>query len=205
MHQLQQQPVTSPTQSKTKLQVSPGKHVAVLALTGLKEPPSTCGVPLSAMPKFRPLSVLVRLQEGLHRGNPTPTGLLLRTRKTCHRCRVHQRGDFYGIDSPPTYSKCFAICPTVQCGICSHCSKSARESEARSTAQTQPLHFTPYTVLNLQEMTQPLQYTSAPISPHLHPHNLYGAFTSSAQLQGLHTPDTFCLLLPLYFSQASHH
>ena len=55
---LQQQIVTFPTHSKTQRQVSPGTHVAVLALRGLQEPPTTHGVPLSSMAKSSPLSVL---------------------------------------------------------------------------------------------------------------------------------------------------
>ena len=80
--------------------MSPGTHVAVLALTGLEEPPSTDGVPLSAMAKSGPLSVLVRLQEGLRRGNPTPPGLL-RTHKTLHRCRSTKEGVFVAFTAHP--------------------------------------------------------------------------------------------------------
>ena len=63
--------VTSPVHSKTQCQVLSGARVAVLALTGLEEPPTTCGVSLSSMAKSSPQSVLVRLQESLHRGNFT--------------------------------------------------------------------------------------------------------------------------------------
>ena len=41
--------------------------VAALALTGLGEPTAACGVTLSFKAKSSPLSVLVRLQESLHR------------------------------------------------------------------------------------------------------------------------------------------
>ena len=68
--------------SKTQRQVSPGTYVAVLALAGLEGPPTACGVPLCSMAKSNPPSVFVRLQESLHRGNSTPVGLLLRTRKS---------------------------------------------------------------------------------------------------------------------------
>ena len=64
--------VTSPIHSKTQCQVSPGTHVAVLALMGLEEPPTICGVPLSCVAKSSPPSVLVKLQERLQRGNSTP-------------------------------------------------------------------------------------------------------------------------------------
>ena len=130
---------------------------------------------------------------------PHPSGTFKDPQNT-PQVPVHQRGGFCGVHGPPAYSKCFGICSTVQGGMCSHCSKCARESEVISTS-----HFTRYTVLNLQERTQPLQYTSARISPHLHPHDPDGAFPGSAPLRDLHTPDTFCLLPPLYFSQASHH
>jgi len=68
-----QQTVTSPVQSETQHPVSPGTHVAVLALMGLEEPPTACGVPLSSTAS--PPSALVRLQESLDRGNSTPAGL----------------------------------------------------------------------------------------------------------------------------------
>lgn len=68
--------------SKTQRQVSPGTHVALLALTGLEELPTTCGVPLCSMAKSSPPFVFVGLQESLHKGNPTPAGFLLRTRKS---------------------------------------------------------------------------------------------------------------------------
>ena len=71
---LQKQIATSPTHSKAQCQVSPGTHVAVLALMGKEEPPTTCGVPLSPKAKSSPQSVLVRLQESLHTGNSTPVG-----------------------------------------------------------------------------------------------------------------------------------
>jgi len=66
------QTVSFPIHSKTQCQVSCGTHLAVLALTELEEPPTACGVPLSSMAKSSPSSVLVRLQESLHRGNSTP-------------------------------------------------------------------------------------------------------------------------------------
>ena len=63
---------TSPVHSKTQGQVSPGMHAAVLALTGLEEPPTARGVPLAHVAKSSPPSVLVKLRESLHRGNSTP-------------------------------------------------------------------------------------------------------------------------------------
>ena len=75
---LQKQIATSPTHSKAQCQVSPGTHVAVLALMGKEEPPTTCGVPLSPKAKSSPQSVLVRLQESLHRGSSTPARIIIK-------------------------------------------------------------------------------------------------------------------------------
>ena len=61
---LQQQTVTSPTHSKTQWQVSPGTHVAVLALMGLEEPPTTCGVPLSSLAKSSPCKIAGKPPQG---------------------------------------------------------------------------------------------------------------------------------------------
>ena len=114
--------VTSPIPSKTLCKVSPGTHVAALAFTGLEEPPTTCGGPLSSLAKSSPLSVLVKLQKSLHRGNSTPAEFLLRTRKTPRRSQAHHfKGDFCGIHSPPRrlhFSKSEDTEFTV------HCSKS---------------------------------------------------------------------------------
>ena len=108
-----QQMVASPVHGKTLCKVSPGTHVAARAFTGLEEPPTfilakmvysgsftpcfinndyvTAGLylPLSSLAKSSPLSVLVKLQKSLHRGNSTPAEFLLRTRKTPHRYQAH--------------------------------------------------------------------------------------------------------------------
>ena len=83
------QTVPFPIHSKTQRQLSCGTHAAVLALTGLEEPPTACGVPLASRAKSSPPSVLVRLQENLHRGNSTPVESLLRTLKTPHNLWAH--------------------------------------------------------------------------------------------------------------------
>ena len=70
--------VTSPIHSKTQCQVSPGTHVPVLAFMGLEEPPSMCRVPLSSMAKSSSPSILVRLQESLHRGSSTPARFIIK-------------------------------------------------------------------------------------------------------------------------------
>ena len=125
---LQQQIVTSLIHSKTQLQVSPGTHVAVLALMGLEEPPTTCGVPLSSMAKSSPLSVLVKLQ------GPEISGFLLRTHKTPHTHQAHPfKEQIFGVfTAHPRDSVCL-----ITSGA--HCSKSARASEVSSNHGTQPL------------------------------------------------------------------
>ena len=74
---LQQQIVTSPIHNKTQRWVSPGTHVAVLALMRLEEPPTACGVPLSSVAKSSPPSVLLKFQESLHRSNSIPAGFFI--------------------------------------------------------------------------------------------------------------------------------
>ena len=131
--------VTSPIHSKTLCKVSPGTHVAALAFTGLEEPPTTCGGPLSSLAKSSPLSVLVKLQKSLHRGNSTPAESLLRTRKTPRRSQAHhfKEGIFVEFTAHP-------------------------EDYTFLNLRTQNLQ---YTVLDLHHKTQPLQYPSAQISP----------------------------------------
>ena len=74
---------------------------------------------------------------------PHPSGTFKDPQNT-PQVPVHQRGGFCGVHGPPAYSKCFGICSTVQGGMCSHCSKSARESEVISTSQDTA--FTLYTI-----------------------------------------------------------
>ena len=141
-HWLQQQMVASPVHSKTLCKVSPGTHVAARAFTGLEDPPTTCGVPLSSLAKSSPLSVLVKLQKSLHRGNSTPAEFLLRTRKTPRRYQAHH------------FKERIFVAFTAQ-----------SEDYTFLNLRTQNWQ---YTVLNLHHETQPLQYTSAQISPLLH-------------------------------------
>ena len=139
-HILQQQTVISPTHSKTQCQASSGIHVAVLALTGLEGPPTPRGVPLSAMAKSSPLSVLVRVQETLCRGNSTPVEFYYYG-ITCAGPTPSRRGFFF--------FKAFTAHPYDQfstskdTGFTVHCLHH----------RTQPLQ---YTVLH---RTQPSQYT----------------------------------------------
>ena len=69
----------------------------------LQEEEEAAGLAGQAMAKSGPLSVLVRLQEGLRGGNPTPPGLL-RTRKTLHRCRSTKEGVFVVFTAHPHIS-----------------------------------------------------------------------------------------------------
>ena len=103
--QLRSHHITKPTQ----WQVSPGTHVAVLALTGLEETPTACGLSLSFMAKSSPPSVLVKLQESLHRGNSTLMGFLLKTYKTPQRCLAHPFKEvmFLAFTAHPHDPKCF--------------------------------------------------------------------------------------------------
>ena len=55
----------------------------------------------------------------------------------------------------------------------------------------QPLQYT--RLLNLHHRTQPLQYTSAQISPHLHLCNPDGAHASSGPFGSLHAFNPLCL------------
>ena len=139
---LQQQIVASPIHSKTLCKVSPGIHFAARAFTGLEEPSIPCGVPLSSLAKSSPLSVLVKLQKSLHRGISTPAEFLLRTRKTPRRSQAHHFKERIFV--------AFTALP---------------EDYTFLNLRTQNLQ---HTVPNLYHETQPLQYTSAQISPLLH-------------------------------------
>ena len=115
--------------AKPNTRLAPGAHAAVLALTGLEEPPTACRVPLSSVAKSSPQSALVKLQESLYRGNSILWSFLLRTHNQHPPPRQApgpplQGGDFCGINSTPIWSQ-----------MLSHCSKSARESEVSSTSQ----------------------------------------------------------------------
>ena len=95
---------------------------------GIKEPPTTCGLPLFSMAKSSPLSVLVKLQ------HPEIAGFLLRTHKTLYRHQAH-----------PFKEQIFAVFTAYPCdSVCfitsgAHCSKSAGASEVSSNHRTQPL------------------------------------------------------------------
>ena len=118
----------SPSPSHSKTNPVPGitwNSCHSTGLTGLEETPTACGMPLSFIAKCSPPSVLVKLQENLHKGNSTPLGFFIKDLKTPLEVLGPplRGGDFCGIHSPPTWSQ-----------MCSHCSKSARESEVRSTS-----------------------------------------------------------------------
>ena len=99
-------------------------------------------MPLSSLAKSSPLSVLVKLQKRLHRGNSTPAESLLRTRKTPRRSQAHhfKEGIFVTFTAHP-------------------------EDYTFLNLRTQNLQ---YTVLNLHHKTQPLQSPLVQISPLLH-------------------------------------
>ena len=105
----------------------------------LEGSPTAFGVPLWFTAKSSPLSVLVKLQKSLHRGNSTPAEFLLRTCKTPHRSQAHhfKEGTFVAFTAHP-------------------------EDYTFLNLRTQNLQCT---VLNLHHKTQPLQYPSAQISP----------------------------------------
>ena len=90
--------------SKTQCQVSPGTHVEVLALTGLEELPTTCGVLLfhgQAQSTIR----LCEIAGKPPQGKPCPCRVFIKDLQKSHRCWVHfKEGIFCSIHSPPTWS-----------------------------------------------------------------------------------------------------
>ena len=153
----------SPRHSKTQRQVSPGTHIAVLALTGLEEPPTTCEVPLSSMAKSSPLTVCVRLQESLHRDNSISGEFLLRTHKIPHRRWAHpfKEGIFVAFTAHPHDSKCFHTVLNLQENqrLVAHLRTQPLQYTVLLNLhhRTQPSHRT--VLLNLHHRTQPLHYT----------------------------------------------
>ena len=57
-----------------------------LALMEQEQPLTACGVTLSSMAKSSPLSLLVKLQESLHRGSSTPAGFYCLCVKSLQSC-----------------------------------------------------------------------------------------------------------------------
>lgn len=115
--------------------VQSGTHVAVLGPTRLEESPTACAVPLSSMAQSNPPSVLDQLEPvvGCRRASTGTTahlqGFSLRTQKTTSQHWTHpfKEGISVAFTAHSHDSKC-----SISSGA--HCSKSARESEVRSTS-----------------------------------------------------------------------
>ena len=71
-----------------------GNAVAALALMGLEEPTTACGVTLSSKAKSSPLSVLVRLQESLHRATAPLWSFFIKDPQTPPQAPGHSRFSF---------------------------------------------------------------------------------------------------------------
>ena len=123
------------------------------------------------MAKSSPQSVLVRLQESLHRVNSTPTRFLIKNIQKPQQAPGPPLQEGFCVFVFPV----FTVHPYDRIFL---------------NLRTQPL----YTVLlNLQHRTQPLQYTFTQISPQLHLCKLHGVPASLSSLQAF-TLSKCCLM-----------
>ena len=102
---------TVPSPSHSKTNPVPGitwNSCHSTSLTGLEETPTACGMPLSFIAKSSPPSVLVKLQENLHKGNSTTLGFFIKDLKPPQRCWAHpfEEGIFVSFTAHPHDPKC---------------------------------------------------------------------------------------------------